>query len=82
MVFHIKPETQAELERPAEKHGVGPDVYAAALLEDAVNAGGASGRLDGGKLDQFLAEIGQFSQKIPILPDEAFTRESIYRDHD
>jgi hypothetical protein len=26
--------------------------------------------------------MAQFSHKIPPLPDEAFTRESLYRNHD
>jgi len=26
--------------------------------------------------------MAQFSHKIPSLPDEAFTRASLYRDHD
>jgi hypothetical protein len=30
----------------------------------------------------WLAEMAQFSDQIPELPDEALTRESIYRDHD
>ena len=29
-----------------------------------------------------LQELAQFSHKIPLLPDEAFSRESLYRDHD
>jgi hypothetical protein len=29
-----------------------------------------------------LREMAQFSHRIPSLPDEAFTRESLYRDHD
>jgi hypothetical protein len=28
------------------------------------------------------ARMAAFSDKIPQLPDEAFTRESFYRDHD
>jgi hypothetical protein len=30
----------------------------------------------------FLREMASFSDKIPQLPDEAFTRESFYQDHD
>jgi hypothetical protein len=35
-----------------------------------------------GELDETLREIAQFSQKISLLPDEAFSRENLYRDHD
>jgi hypothetical protein len=30
----------------------------------------------------WLDEMAQFSDQIPELPDEALTRESLYRDHD
>jgi hypothetical protein len=30
----------------------------------------------------WLDEMAQFSDQIPQLPDEAFTRESFYQDHD
>ncbi len=33
-------------------------------------------------LDLFLAEMSAFAHKIPVLPDEALTRESFYSDHD
>jgi hypothetical protein len=34
------------------------------------------------QLENTLREMGQFSHKIPSLPDEAFTRESLYQGHD
>ena len=30
----------------------------------------------------FLQEMAQFSDRIPVLPDYAYTRESFYEDHD
>ncbi|HEY2467154.1 MAG TPA: hypothetical protein VGI45_04820 [Terracidiphilus sp.] len=30
----------------------------------------------------WLEKLAQFSDQIPQLPDEAFTRESFYQDHD
>ena len=33
-------------------------------------------------LEVFFAEMGAYSDKVPILPDEALTRESFYQDHD
>ena len=32
--------------------------------------------------DATLDRIAQFSHKIPALPDEAFSRENLYQDHD
>jgi hypothetical protein len=33
-------------------------------------------------LEKFFEEMAAHSDKIPLLPDEAFTRESFYQDHD
>ena len=82
IIINIKPEAQAELTRLAAAHGVQPEDYAATLLEEAVHLGGAAKTLSKGQLDRTLQELAQFSHKIPLLPDEAFTRESLYRDHD
>ena len=56
--------------------------YAATLLEEAARNPGEYKSLSRGQLDKTLEELGQFSHKIPLLPDEAFSRESLYRDHD
>jgi hypothetical protein len=82
IIINIKPEAQAELTRQAAAHGVQPEDYAAALLEEAVHAGAAAKALTKDQLDRTLQELAQFSHKIPLLPDEAFTREGLYRDHD
>jgi len=82
IVIDIKPEVQAELSRQAASHGVELEPYAAALLEEAAYIGGAPKRLSQGQLDRTLQELAQFSHKIPLLLDEAFSRESLYRDHD
>jgi post-segregation antitoxin (ccd killing protein) len=33
-------------------------------------------------LERFFEEMAAHSDKIPLLPDEAFSRESIYREND
>lgn len=75
IIINIKPEAQAELTRQAAVHGVQPEDYAAALLEEAVHAGAAAKTLTKDQLDRTLQELAQFLHKIPLLPDEAFTRE-------
>ena len=82
IIVNIKPEAQAELTRQAVAHGVQPEDYAAALLEEAVHIGAAAKTLTNDQLDRTLQELAQFSHKIPLLPDEAFTREGLYQDHD
>jgi dTDP-4-amino-4,6-dideoxygalactose transaminase len=81
IIINIKPEAQAELTRQAMAHGVQPEDYAAALLEEAVHLGAVK-KLTPDQLDRVLKELAQFSDKIPLLPDEAFTREGLYQDHD
>jgi hypothetical protein len=39
-------------------------------------------RLNRDRFETTLQEMARFSHKIPSLPDEAFTRESLYQDHD
>jgi len=36
----------------------------------------------GVQLERTLQELAQFSAKIPLFPDEVFTREGLYQDHD
>jgi hypothetical protein len=78
----ITPEVQAELARQAATHGRAVEAYAAILLEEAVHLPAGAHRLSQERLENTLREMAQFSHKIPALPDEAFTRESLYRDHD
>ena len=81
IIINIKPEAEAELTRQAKVHGVRPEAYAATLLEEAVHNGAAK-KLTSDQLERTLQELAQFSHKIPLLPDEAFTREGLYQDHD
>jgi hypothetical protein len=82
IIIEIKPEVQAELTRQAAARGVDVGAYAATLLEDAARNPSESKSLSRGQLDKTLEELAQFSHKIPLLPDEAISRESLYRDHD
>jgi len=83
IVIDIKPEVQAELDRQAAAQGVDIGAYAANLLEAAAAQRPAgSKKLSREQLDKTLQDLAQFSHKIPLLPDEAFSRESLYRDHD
>jgi hypothetical protein len=83
ITINIKPETEAELARQAEMHGMDVPAYAATILEQATKP--TESLVTDSSIEEFeksLDRIAQFSDKIPALPDEAFSRESIYRDHD
>lgn len=74
----IGPEVQAELTRRAEADGSVVEVYAATLLQKAVQLPASPPRLSDDRIENILGEMAQFSHKIPALPDSAFTREFIY----
>jgi len=82
IIVDIKPEVQEELSRQAAAHGVDIGAYAASLLEEAAHVPTGPKTLSPSQLENTLQELAQFSRKIPLLPDEAFSRESLYRDHD
>ena len=81
IVVDIKPEVQAELSRQAAVQGVEIGVYAAILLEEAAHIEEPR-RLGREAICSTLQELAQFSHKIPLLPDEALSRDGLYRDHD
>jgi hypothetical protein len=75
------PEVQAELARRAAAEGRALEAYAADLLEEAAHLPDP-GRFTQDRLASTLRDMAQFSSKIPSLPDEAFTRDVFYQDHD
>jgi hypothetical protein len=81
IVVDIAPEAQVELARKAAEHGRAIEAYAAKLLGQAAHLPGGAGRLSQDRLEYTLLEMAQFSHRIPSLPDEALTRESLYQDH-
>jgi hypothetical protein len=82
ITVEIAPELQAEIARQAAAQGRAIEDYAASLLEGAVRRPAGGGGLSQDRLEETLREMAEFSRRIPVLPDEAFTRESFYRDHD
>jgi len=81
ITVHITPEAQAELARQAAAQGRPIESYAAGLLEQAAHLP-APNNFSRNRLENTLREMAQFSSRIPALPDDAFTRESLYSDHD
>lgn len=73
-----------ELAAQAKARGLTPEDYVRTLVEDA--ARNASANLPPAKpkmdIQTFIKGMASLSEKIPQLPDEAYTRESFYQDHD
>jgi hypothetical protein len=78
----IAPDIQAELTRRAIAQGSPLEVYAANLLAASVEGPPNRSALTESRIDITISEMAQFSHSIPALPESAFTRESIYKDHD
>jgi hypothetical protein len=82
--MQITIEIPDELAAKAEARGLTPESYVRSLIEDAVGTSPlplppAKPRMD---MERFFEAMAAHSDKIPQLPDEAFTRESFYQDHD
>ena len=83
ITIEIKPEVQAELATQAAARGMDLPAYAAAILEQVAQPAPLEPK--NRSIEEFektLDRIAQFSHKIPALPDEAFSRENLYQDHD
>jgi hypothetical protein len=77
ITVEIKPEVQAELAAQAAARGMDVPSYLATILEQAAQP--ASLEPKNRSLEEFeetLDRIAQFSHKIPVLPDETFSRDS------
>ena len=82
ITLEIRAEVQAALARQAAVHGRALEAYAASMLEEAAHVPAGASHLIESKLETTFLEMAQLSHKIAVLPDEAFTRESLYLDHD
>jgi len=73
-----------EMAAQVQARGLNPESYFRGLIDAALHgaptvAAPAKRNRD---MEAFFKGMAAFSDKIPQLPDEAFTRESFYRDHD
>lgn len=68
----------------AQALGLTPEIYVRSLINRAIGAFPVPLPPHEPKMsmDEFLEAMSAFSDKIPQLPDEVFTRESFYQDHD
>jgi hypothetical protein len=70
-----------EFAAQVQARGLTPESYVESLIEDAARTAPfpMQGKMD---IEAFLSAMSANSENIPPLPDEAFTRESYYQDHD
>ena len=82
--IELQPEVEAQLAAEAQAHGMGIQAYVERLLSQALGVRNISGSRQPttAEVSAFFEAMAAKSEKIPQLPDEAFLRESFYRDHD
>jgi hypothetical protein len=73
-----------EITRQANERGVGVSVYVTGLLAQAADRPllPVPKPLSDQEFEAALDRLARFSHEIPALPIEAFSRESLYEDHD
>lgn len=71
-----------ELLAQVKARGITPESFVSELIEDAARAKSEVQLAPVRDMEAFFKEMTAYSDKIPELPSEAFTRESIYQDHD
>lgn len=86
LTLEISPEVQRELAREAEVRGVAVPALAAHLLEEAVAKTVAKtptpARRSPLQIRAWLDSLTEFSDQIPAMLGETFSRGMIYHDHD
>lgn len=73
-----------EFAAQAQARGLTPESYVRSLIDTAVRSNGSRNapRHSYQEMDRFFREMTADSDKMPVLPEEAFTRESFYQDRD
>ena len=81
IALHLRPEIEAKLAQRARDCGVSLETYVQSIVEGFAGSQTAPSA----SLEEFRAtldELAEMGRKLPAVPSAAFTRESIYRDHD
>jgi len=86
LTLEIPPAVQRELVREADARGIAVPALAARLLEEAVARSGQTKLTEPqpspAQIRAWLDSLTEFSDQIPHLPGETYSRATIYSDHD
>jgi len=79
--LELKPDVEANLAAQARARGVPLDVYLQGVIEDLARTDAARpASLQ--EIESTLDALAELGKDLPHLPSSAFSRESIYQDHD
>lgn len=79
--LELKPDIEAKLAAQERVRGIPLDAYLQNAVEDLARAEPAS-PASVKDLDATLDNLAEMGRGLPHLPSSAFSRESIYQDHD
>ncbi|MBK9166007.1 MAG: hypothetical protein IPM24_00935 [Bryobacterales bacterium] len=79
--LELRPEIEANLAAQAEARGLSLDSYLRQVLEDLAQAA-PSAAVSLEDLRAALDALAAMGNDLPHLPSSAFSRETIYQDHD
>jgi predicted transcriptional regulator len=79
--IELKPEVEERLEQEAAVKGVSVESYVEDLIEQQVSHSHKTSHISSEEIDQVLDSLAEGSDERPILQPEAYTRDSIYQDH-
>ena len=83
LTLHVASGTAQRLTDQAQARGMDLAAYAESVLEKTAASGGSTHRAKPRQeIEAFFAAMSENSEKLPQLPEEAFTRQSFYEDHD
>ena len=79
--IELKPEVEELLEQEAAAKGVSVESYVEELIEQQISQPHKTSHTGSEEIDQVLDSLAEGSDDRPVLQPEAYTRESIYQDH-
>jgi hypothetical protein len=82
VLVELPPEVEARLAAEAADEGLDLPSYAARVLAESLPPVRYNPPRTPEEVRAWLDELAQFSDKIPEMPGETFSREMIYRDDD
>jgi hypothetical protein len=80
--IELKPEVEERLEQEAAARGLSVESYVGELIEHQFSRPSKTPHAGAEEIDQVLDSLAEGSDDQPAPPPEAYTRESIYQDHD
>jgi predicted DNA-binding protein len=79
--IELKPEVEELLEQEAAAKGVSVESYVEELIEQQISQPHKTSYIGSEEIDHLLDSLAEGSDGRPVLQPEAYSRESIYQDH-